>query len=212
MNPHYVFTCINSTYIYRLALKAFTDQKRRFFPHLDDGHDSQSTESASKKHCSSQALPASLQEDLSDCKTLSDVLTRLEKEMPNFKVFTYERLDWLKRASSLPNSTNESPVETSKGHTFHTLNKLRTGSQGPVTTDKAAVIELLFPSVFRAIVSLHPAGSIDPDAVAFFSPDEVTFFIRSPFFSILVLYIGMTGELCCSCLTMLSSELHHFTS
>ncbi|KAG8648721.1 mediator of RNA polymerase II transcription subunit 27 [Manihot esculenta] len=168
----------------RLALKAFTDQKRRFFPHLDDGHDSQSTESASKKHCSSQALPASLQEDLSDCKTLSDVLTRLEKEMPNFKVFTYERLDWLKRASSLPNSTNESPVETSKGHTFHTLNKLRTGSQGPVTTDKAAVIELLFPSVFRAIVSLHPAGSIDPDAVAFFSPDEGGSYVHARGFSV----------------------------
>jgi mediator of RNA polymerase II transcription subunit 27 len=32
---------------------------------------------------------------------------------------------------------------------------------------------LFFPSVFRAIISLHPAGSIDPDAVAFFSPDEV---------------------------------------
>ena len=36
-----------------------------------------------------------------------------------------------------------------------------------------AVIELLIPSVFRVVVSLHSAGSIDPDAVAFFSPDEV---------------------------------------
>ncbi|KAF2289639.1 hypothetical protein GH714_037647 [Hevea brasiliensis] len=31
---------------------------------------------------------------------------------------------------------------------------------------------MLFPSVFRAIVSLHPASSIDPDAVAFFSAYE----------------------------------------
>ncbi|KAF2289620.1 hypothetical protein GH714_037548 [Hevea brasiliensis] len=168
----------------RLALKAFTDQKRQFFPHLDDGLEGQSDEPASKKHCSTQVPPATLQEDLSDCKTLSDVLTRLEKEMPNLKVFTYERLDWLKRASSLPNSTNENPVEASKEHTFHSLNKLRTGSQGPVTTDKAAVIELLFPSVFRAIVSLHPAGSIDPDAVAFFSPDEGGSYVHTRGFSV----------------------------
>ncbi|WCJ34194.1 Mediator of RNA polymerase II transcription subunit 27 [Euphorbia peplus] len=155
----------------RLALKAFKDQKKRFFPHLDDGPDSQSTE-VSKKHCSSHVKQPTLQEDLSDCKTLSDILVHFEKEMPNFKVSAYERLDWLKRASSLPSSANENLVETSKEQTFHTMNKLRTGSQGSVTPDKATVIELLLPSVFRVIVSLHPAGSIDPDAVAFFSPDE----------------------------------------
>ncbi|XP_065857284.1 mediator of RNA polymerase II transcription subunit 27 [Euphorbia lathyris] len=155
----------------RLALKAFTDQKKRYFPHLDDGVDGQSAE-VSKKHCSSQVKQPTLQEDLSGCKTLSDILMRFEKEMPNFKVSTYERLDWLKRASSLPSSANENPIEISKEHNFQTLNKLRTGSQGGSTSDKATVIELLFPSVFRVIVSLHPAGSVDPDAVAFFSPDE----------------------------------------
>lgn len=93
--------------------------------------------------------------------------------MPNLKVFSYERLDWLKRASSLPTSANENPLGTSKEHGFHSLNKLRTVPQVAVATDKVAVIELLFPSVFRAIVSLHPVGSIEPDAVAFFSPDEV---------------------------------------
>ncbi|KAF2289630.1 hypothetical protein GH714_037604 [Hevea brasiliensis] len=67
---------------------------------------------------------------------------------------------------------NENPVETSKDYTFHALNKLRTELQGPVTTDKAVVIEMLFPSVFRAIVSLHPASSIDQDVAAFFSADE----------------------------------------
>lgn len=103
---------------------------------------------------------------------------RLEKEVPNLKIFTYERLDWLKRASSLPSSANESLVETVKEHNFHSSNRLKPGSVGDVSVDKVAVIELLFPSVFRAIVSLHPAGSIDPDAVAFFSPDEVTFLIQ----------------------------------
>ncbi|KAB5519627.1 hypothetical protein DKX38_023946 [Salix brachista] len=156
----------------RLALKAFTDQKRRFFPHLDEGQDVQSTEPASKKHCTSKDLWLNYQEELSDCKTLSDILTRLEKEMLNLKVLTYERLDWFKRASSLPASASENPLDTSKDHGFHSLSKLRTVSQSAAATDKIAIIELFFPSVFRAIISLHPAGSIDPDAVAFFSPDE----------------------------------------
>lgn len=168
----------------RLALKAFTDQKRRFFPHLDDGLDGQSTESVSKKHCASQVQTENLQEELSDYKTLSDVLMHLEKEVPNLKIFTYERLDWLKRASSLPSSANENFMETSKDHNFHSSNKLRPGMLSSVAAEKVAVIELLFPSVFRAIVSLHPAGSTDPDAVAFFSPDEGGSYIHARGFSV----------------------------
>ncbi|KAG5253025.1 mediator of RNA polymerase II transcription [Salix suchowensis] len=168
----------------RLALKAFTDQKRRFFPHLDEGQDVQSTEPASKKHCTSKDLLLSYQEELSDCKTLSDILTRLEKEMLNMKVLTYERLDWFKRASSLPASASENPLDTSKDHGFHSLSKLRTVSQSAAATDKIAIIELFFPSVFRAIISLHPAGSIDPDAVAFFSPDEGGSYIHARGFSV----------------------------
>lgn len=95
----------------------------------------------------------------------------LEKKVPNLKISTYERLDWLKRASSLP--ANESPLETVKDHNFHSSSKLRSSPFADVAVDKVAVIELLFPSVFRAVVSLHPAGSVDPDAVAFFSPEEV---------------------------------------
>ncbi|KAM6547730.1 hypothetical protein CsatB_019406 [Cannabis sativa] len=154
----------------RLALKAFTDQKRRFFPHLDDeGQNGQDTEPNPKKHRGPQVVPPIHQEELSDCKTLSDILTRLEKEVPNLKILTYERMDWLKRASSLP---NEGPIEKLKEHNFHSSNRLKPGPLSDVDVDKVAVIELSFPSVFRAVVSLHPAGSIDPDAVAFFSPDE----------------------------------------
>ncbi|XP_030484932.1 mediator of RNA polymerase II transcription subunit 27 [Cannabis sativa] len=154
----------------RLALKAFTDQKRRFFPHLDDeGQNGQDTEPNPKKQRGPQVVPPIHQEELSDCKTLSDILTRLEKEVPNLKILTYERMDWLKRASSLP---NEGPIEKLKEHNFHSSNRLKPGPLSDVDVDKVAVIELSFPSVFRAVVSLHPAGSIDPDAVAFFSPDE----------------------------------------
>ncbi|RXH77001.1 hypothetical protein DVH24_019889 [Malus domestica] len=142
----------------RLALKAFTDQKRRFFPHLDDASNDQCNESTSKKQRISQAPAAHNQEDGLDCKTLLEVLVRMEK-FP----YTYERLDWLKRASSLPE--NESSSETLKDHSYHSSSKLRS-SPPDVAPDKAAVIGLLFPSTFRAVVSLHPAGSIDPDATS----------------------------------------------
>ncbi|OMO82549.1 Mediator complex, subunit Med27 [Corchorus capsularis] len=155
----------------RLALKAFTDQKRRFFPHLEDEQDGQGTDSASKKRRSLQTLPEDNQDILSDCKTLSDILTSLEKDTSNLKVSTYERLDWLKRASSLPASANDNTVEVPK-HNFHSSSILRPEPENFVSMDKVAVIELFFPSIFRAVVSLHPAGSTDPDSVAFFSPDE----------------------------------------
>ncbi|XP_058078912.1 mediator of RNA polymerase II transcription subunit 27 isoform X2 [Magnolia sinica] len=159
----------------RLALKAFTDQKRRFFPHLEDESFGQACGGefgALKKHRSSQASTISRRDEISEDKTLSDVLIHLEKEAPNMRVFTYQRLDWLKRASSLSSSGNDNVIDLSKEQIYHGSNRLRTGSLGAVAADQVAVVELLVPSVFRAIVSLHPAGSINPDAVAFFSPDE----------------------------------------
>ncbi|KAK8705237.1 hypothetical protein V6N13_048843 [Hibiscus sabdariffa] len=155
----------------RLALKAFTDQKRRFFPHLNDEEDGESADNVSKKHRNLPAQAEDNQDNLRDCKTLSDLLTNLEKDMPNLKVMTYERLDWLKRALSLPASANDNTIEAPK-HNFHSSHILRPAPQNVVSMDKIAVIELFFPSVFRAVVSLHPAGSTDPDSVAFFSPDE----------------------------------------
>jgi mediator of RNA polymerase II transcription subunit 27 len=107
-------------------------------------------------------------------KTLSEILKSLENEVPNMKIFTYRRLDWSKRASSLASLMDDDFVDPSKELNLHNMGKSRPGS---ITTpiDQVAVIELLVPSIFRALVSLHPAGSTDPDAVAFFSPAEVTF-------------------------------------
>ncbi|KAG4943942.1 hypothetical protein JHK84_048006 [Glycine max] len=73
------------------------------------------------------------------------------------------------RASTLTSSTNESSLE----HNYHGSNKLRLGSVGTVAAEKVAMIELLFPSIFRAVLSWHPVGSMDPDAVAFFALDEI---------------------------------------
>ncbi|WVZ06569.1 hypothetical protein V8G54_019915 [Vigna mungo] len=151
----------------RLALKAFTDQKRRFFPHLDDGLEA--SDSASKKCCVSEEITVDPKEEIRFLRTLPDVLKSVEKDVPGLKILTFERLDWLKRASTLSSSANESSLK----HNYHGSNKLRLGSVGTVAEEKVTVIEILFPSIFRAVVSLHPAGSMDPDAVAFFSPHEL---------------------------------------
>ncbi|KAM3349011.1 hypothetical protein ACQJBY_022282 [Aegilops geniculata] len=152
----------------RLALKAFTDQKRRFFPHLEDEvlnhlHDG---ESGIAKRPRMPAGNGELEE-----KTLSEILKNLENEVPNMKISTYRRLDWSKRASSLASLMDDDFVDPSKELNLQNMGKSRPGS---VTTpiDQVAVIELLVPSIFRVVVSLHPAGSVDPDAVAFFSPTE----------------------------------------
>ncbi|KAI9174265.1 hypothetical protein LWI28_014773 [Acer negundo] len=82
-----------------------------------------------------------------------------------------------------------SPIELLKEQTFHSSSKLRPGLQSSVAADKVsvdkiAVIELFFPSVFRAEVSLHPVGSIDPNAVAFFPPDEGGSYMHARGFSV----------------------------
>ncbi|XP_047055226.1 mediator of RNA polymerase II transcription subunit 27-like [Lolium rigidum] len=152
----------------RLALKAFTDQKRRFFPHLEDEVLSHlpDDESGIAKRPRLSPGNGELEE-----KALSEILKNLENEVPNMKVFTYRRLDWSKRASSLASLMDDDFVDPSKELNLHNMGKSRPGS---ITTpiDQVAVIELLVPSIFRALVSLHPAGSTDPDAVAFFSPAE----------------------------------------
>jgi mediator of RNA polymerase II transcription subunit 27 len=154
-----------------LALKAFTDQKRRFFPHLDDEvprhlHDGEPGVTKRPRLSGGN--------DKLEGKTLSEILKNLENEVPNMKIFTYRHLDWSKRALSLASLLDDDFVDPTKELNLQ-MGKSRSGA---LTTpvDQVAVIELLVPSVFRAIVSLHPAGSTDPDAVAFFSPTEVWMF------------------------------------
>ncbi|XP_010486477.1 PREDICTED: mediator of RNA polymerase II transcription subunit 27-like [Camelina sativa] len=171
----------------RLALKAFTDQKRRFFPHIDDGL---KMEPRSKKLCASHLLVENEREEPVDYKTLPDIQSRLEKLVPDVKVSTYGRLNWLKRANYLPGSTSDDPTEASKP-IFQSSSKLRSGIQNEIV-DKIAVIELSFPSVFRAVVSLNPAGSVDPDAVAFFSPDEGGSYLHARGFSVYHVYKHIT--------------------
>ncbi|XP_064977417.1 mediator of RNA polymerase II transcription subunit 27-like isoform X2 [Musa acuminata AAA Group] len=156
----------------RLALKAFTDQKRRFFPHLDDEVSGDGEIGIAKKRLNSQGLIMSQREELREKKSLSDILKDLEHEFPNARIFTYQRLDWLKRASLLSSSAIENSSDPLKEQILNHSSNTRFGSVNVAAADQAAVIELLVPSVFRAVVSLHPAGSTNPDAVSFFATDE----------------------------------------
>ncbi|KAK8964494.1 Mediator of RNA polymerase II transcription subunit 27 [Platanthera guangdongensis] len=161
----------------RLALKAFTDQKRRFFPHLEDEVFIQHSEGelgVAKKLCISHSLLPGNNDELREGRMLHDVINTLQGEAPNVRIYTYRRLDWFKRASSLSLLPSHHLVDSSNEHNFQSTTNSRPvlGNAGSFAEDHIAVIELISPSVFRAVVSLHPAGSISPDAVAFFSTDE----------------------------------------
>jgi mediator of RNA polymerase II transcription subunit 27 len=157
-----------SGWLLRLSLT----RKEDFFPHLDDEvlrhlHDG---EPGVTKRPRLSSGNGELEE-----KTLSDILKNLENEVPNMKIFTYLHLEWSKRASSLASLLDDALVDPTKELNLQMMGKSRSGAM-PTPTDQVAVIELLVPSIFRAIVSLHPAGSTDPDAVVFFSPTDVWMF------------------------------------
>lgn len=164
----------------RLALKAFTDQKRRFFPHLEDEAFTQYSEgelgSAKKPRISHGLLPGH-KDEIREERTLSDIINSLQGLAPDVRIYTYQRLDWLKRASLLSSLPIDHMVDSSNEYSFQSnSNSTSVLGNTAISEDQIAVIELLAPPVFRAVVSLHPAGSMNPDAVAFFSTDEVSVF------------------------------------
>lgn len=170
----------------RLALKAFTDQKRRFFPHLEEqtfGNVSNGELGSAKKACHSFPSLSNQRQDMLDKSdeqtTLSDVLKCLDTEAPSIKISTYQRLEWFKKASSkLTLSKPPAPGGQS--------------TSGSVPLEQVGVLEVLVPSVYRAVVSLTPAGSTIPDAVAFFSPEEVGNHIHARGFSIHNVYLQIS--------------------
>ncbi|XP_042375322.1 mediator of RNA polymerase II transcription subunit 27-like isoform X2 [Zingiber officinale] len=155
----------------RLALKAFTDQKKRFFPHLEDEVSGDGEPENAKKWLDSQGSVRTRKADHKEKMSLFDVLKDLECEFPNIRIFTYQRLDWSKRASSLSSIVSENS-DSFKNQSLNHSSYTSAGVSNVAAVDQAAVIELLVPFIFRAVVSLHPAGSITPDALAFFSTDE----------------------------------------
>ena len=143
-------------------MKAFRDQKRRYFPHLEEDEPDSRAAGAEfaipKKLRSTHAM--TLKENHIDQRSLFDILADFSNETTSVRISSYKRMDWLKRASS----------EALFAYEDHSV-------KYPTESEQVSVVELLVPSVFRAVLSLHPAGSTGPDAVAFFSPDEVMSFI-----------------------------------
>ncbi|KAL9670160.1 hypothetical protein QQ045_007711 [Rhodiola kirilowii] len=92
------------------------------------------------------------------CGSLSGVLKHLEKEVPQMKIYTHQRLEWLKKAVALSSSS-------SLNEKLRTLKHLE-------TTAFVLHLQSYYQVQARALISLHSAGSMDPNAVSFFSPDE----------------------------------------
>ncbi|KAJ1691296.1 hypothetical protein LUZ63_015451 [Rhynchospora breviuscula] len=160
----------------RLALKAFSDQKRRFFPQLEDDQLNRSNNDTikfppTKRPRLSHRPTQSPNIDFTEQKPmLADILKSIQTEAPGVTISTYQRLEWSKRAESLASTMNDSSLDQPKEQIVSNLSS---------SFNEVAVIELVASGVFRVLVSLHPAGSTDPDAVAFFSPNEGGSYLHS---------------------------------
>lgn len=182
----------------RLALKAFGEQKKRFFSVVGDDRP------GSKRGRTGATGDGALDE-----VSLANVLRRIQSDAPGMAVTPFVRLEWGKRTSSMnlskaisdPNqalaslsSQSLSPVKLEAG-TPPTLPGAAATSSAAKLSEKVAVLEVTIAGVLRAIVSLHPMGSASPDALAVFSPDEVRhfyvlLFIRLPKISVPLFLFG----------------------
>ncbi|KAH8954488.1 hypothetical protein BDL97_08G080800 [Sphagnum fallax] len=162
----------------RLALKAFAEQKRRFFPGL--GPDVV-TESNSNPASETPKTDGSNQAATSS-PVLSDVLRRIQSEMPGMVVTQYARLAWMNNRlgsnSRFDSSTGVLSLSANSSLSLRkgmALTSQLAGGEAPPSlrsSEKVAVLEVTIPGILRAIISLLPPGSVYPDAIAVFSPDE----------------------------------------
>lgn len=148
----------------RLAAKAFTEQKRRYFPGLA----AQTSEGKRPRVEGSEASEA-----------LPELLKRLQPETQGLAVTPYERLAWINKSKSKDARilTSNSSLALRHGNAAAAaVPSQAAGGDNPTTstkqTEKLAVLEASVPGVLVAVVSVLPAGSVFPDAVALFSPAE----------------------------------------
>lgn len=158
----------------RLALKAFGEQKKRFFSVVGDNG------------LGFKRARAGMEEPADDA-SLATVLRAIQSNAPGMAVTPFVRLEWGKRTSSMNlskvisdpsqalaslSSQSLSPVKLEPG-TSPTPSGAAATTSTPTRNEKVAVLEVTISGVLRAIISLHPMGSVYPDALAVFSPDEV---------------------------------------
>lgn len=109
---------------------------------------------------SSQSLP------------LLDLLKSWQAETSGMTISAFSRLEWAKHKSTsmLQKKNLNSGLVGPGSDTLASRPGLDASS-----VEKAAILEVTVPAVFKAVVSLFPSGSTTPDAVSMFSADEVTF-------------------------------------
>lgn len=161
----------------RLALRAFTKQKRRFFPGLSATPGTGAKRARGEVSESSETAGPSL----------PDLLARIHAETLGMAVTAYEHLAWLNKSHS---TGGMSTVFASRVITSNSSLSVRHGSAGTAQqpsqaqgdnpssstrqNEKLAVLEASIPGVLVAVISVLPAGCVYPDAVAVFSPAEVS--------------------------------------
>lgn len=160
----------------RVALKAFTEQKRRYFPSLEVT----TSENGPKAGTKRSRTEGSESTDTS-VSSLPDILRRVQSEAPGMTVTPYVRLAWTSKFGSQGGAIS-GPVNKMLSKYASLQLKNSAGTAQPAVVDspapskhveKVAVLEVSIPEVLVAVISVLPAGSIYPDAVAIFSPAEV---------------------------------------
>lgn len=150
----------------RLALKAFTEQKRRVFPGLA----ATTLEAKRPRVEGSEASEAS-------GPSLPDLLRRLQPETQGMAVTPYDRLAWMNKSKSKDGMSNLVLTSNSSLSIRHgNAGAPQAGGDNSTTstrqTEKLAILEASIPGVLVAVVSVLPTSSVYPDAVALFSPAE----------------------------------------
>ena len=132
---------------FRLALKAFVEQKRHFFPRFGEINNVVVDFPAEKRAKILNADPCASNKgktDQSSHGSLLDLVKAWKTEAPGMTISAFTRL-----------KRKPLPLDAS-------------------SIEKAGILEVTFPSVFKVVISLFPSGSTTPDAVSMYSPDEVS--------------------------------------
>lgn len=152
----------------RLALKAFTEQKRRFFPGLAAATNETKRPRVEASESAETVGPS-----------LPDLLRRLQPETQGMAVTPYDRLAWVNKSKSKDGMGSRVLSSNSSLAVRHgNAGAPQAGGDNPASStrqqaEKQAVLEASIPGVLVAVISVLPANSVYPDAIALFSPTEV---------------------------------------
>ncbi|MCO5612462.1 hypothetical protein L7F22_066729 [Adiantum nelumboides] len=150
----------------RLALKAFTDQKKRFFQRYGD---SSGEKGNNMGYANKRAKLWGRENDNGLQSPLLDLLKLWQAAEGSGMIITaFNRLEWAKHKLALAR-------QKKSVHTAYSAADSEASKPGldASSGDNIAILEVTVAAVFKAVVSLFPSGSVTPDAVSLFSADEV---------------------------------------